>query len=359
MSRYPATLVLSLIIVIISTNSAHACLEWGVPTIRGHLPLDDHFEEVSGADTSQFGKVFHISEAKKKLRLYITDKNGKDAQKVLIYKPGKNKVMLTEDIEDISVGSCFELKHEKLKQGNNSCIFMADIGGGKRKARNQIVITIVKDKMKYLSTEEALKVLTVRYPNGESYDAEAMAIHPVTGDIYILTKELYLDRDENHDDSFAKPAKLFKLNKHDWTNYSNGGDSTLNFIGLIDFSTISRKMKKDYLSQAVTAMDISSDGKKLVVSTYRDLFELHVDLAKVIGQEDLNQVLLNEKYTRIELSRSEENLSKSTRLLQQESIFYEQSLNKTNIYYSSEFKKTDFDYNISPLMAVECLSELY
>ena len=199
-----------------------------------------------------------------------------------------------------------------------SCIFLADIGDNLAK-RSEIHILITPEA-ELFSEAVSPKVLTLRYPDG-SHDAEAFAVHP-NGDLYILTKEVFPIK--------TPPANLYRLKKHIWGN--NADSYTLELVASIDVRALSGS-SVEVLSHIVTSMDISADGKRLLLLTYGEVFELQKDLATLSTLTTLFDI----PFKKIEV----------VTLLQQESISY--TAKGYGFIYSAEARG-----QASPLLEVIC-----
>ncbi len=102
----------------------------------------------------------------------------------------------------------------------------------------------------------------LRYPD-KAHDAESLAVHP-DGTVFILTK--------------GDIPQLFRLRKDQWMN-SNGKLQTLELVTPIDFEKLGGAAAA-MDGRLPTAMDISPDGKRILVLTYRNVFELLLDLSQ-------------------------------------------------------------------------------
>ena len=94
---------------------------------------------------------------------------------------------------------------------------------------------------------EALKL---RFPDG-SHNAEALAVHPTTGDLYVITKD-------------AQAARVYKAAAP----LDASKATTMIQVGTIRLGAGSRGLEQ------VTGADISSDGRRAVLSTYAQGYEL-------------------------------------------------------------------------------------
>ena len=202
------------------------------------------------------------------------------------------------------------------------------------------------EKKAYQVNETPLKILNFKYPGNENHDAEALAIHPETGDIFVITKVLVRQTDEDDKDtSYSGPSKVFKLAKNQWAKLS-AEDPVMTYVGQIDLDPLARLgVKKRYMHQAITGLDISEDGKKFILLTYRDLFEVSLDLSSA-DKNDLAKLELGKNVSRIEIEKPE-------RLIQQEAVAYTA---EGDIIYTTEILKGEYDdENFAPnIMSVGC-----
>ena len=89
-----------------------------------------------------------------------------------------------EDLEALDVGPCLRAEKDGSFEG---CVYLGDIGDNNYE-RNNTKIFIVAEKKSYDGGSVKYKLqLNVRYEDGH-HNAEAMMVHPKTGDIYIITK---------------------------------------------------------------------------------------------------------------------------------------------------------------------------
>jgi hypothetical protein len=95
-------------------------------------------------------------------------------------------------------------------------------------------------------------VFRLRYPDG-SHNAEALAVHPTTGDLYVITKD-------------AQSARVFKTAAP----LDASTVATMVLLGNIRLGTGPRGLEQ------VTGADISPDGRRVALSTYSRGYELEV-----------------------------------------------------------------------------------
>lgn len=136
-------------------------------------------------------------------------------------------------------------------------VYIGEIGDNERKREHRSVYRVREpritedaknsSKKKPLETENA-EVIKFTYPDTK-HDAEALLVHPVLGDIYIVTKR------------FDGPAGIYKI-KPDFS----GAVSKVQKIGELALPAVPNGF--------VTGGDISPDGKRLAVCDYFAGYEL-------------------------------------------------------------------------------------
>ncbi len=146
-----------------------------------------------------------------------------------------------------------------IKNESGECfLYIGDIGDNERK-HESLTVYLVKEptvsdadknsnRKKPLSTEPS-DAIKIQYPESR-YDAETLLVHPQSGDIYILTKRL---RDK---------AAVYKLSK----NYNS--EKTNRLEKITDFTVPSVPFG------FLTGGDISSDGKRVIISDYLAAYEI-------------------------------------------------------------------------------------
>jgi hypothetical protein len=159
--------------------------------------------------------------------LYLIDTQGK-------FK--KNLPLLgavNRDWEDIAIGPG--------PIENRNYIYLADIGDNLAQYKEYYIHRFLEPENSHTQIN-AYETITFKYPNNESYDAETLLIDPTTKDLYIITK-----REFN--------VRVYRLPFPQSTN------STIeaNFLGTIPYFQI-------------TAGDISSDGKEILLKNYIAVF---------------------------------------------------------------------------------------
>jgi hypothetical protein len=222
--------------------------------------LDPVINEASGiAVSARYGnRLYHVNDSGDRGRFFITNLTGADAQSVRV--PGFNPV----DVEDLSIGPCGQ---------PTDCLFLADIGDNNRK-RPWIEIVVVRELQDFPAEVRALARLRLRYPDG-AYDAESLAVHP-DGTLYLLTKQGQGNK--------GRPGtpRLYKLPPTWWTNPR--GPQTLDYVTEIDLEKLAPNVPPS--ARLPTAMNISRDGKRVLILFYIDAVELAVDFSQPIPTAD-------------------------------------------------------------------------
>lgn len=143
---------------------------------------------------------------------------------------------------------------------NKSYLYVGDIGDNEMK-RGSVVIyrfqePTVSDTGTPTTKDNATPttradVLTLTYPDG-SHDAEALLIHPNSGNLFIITKVF-----EGSSQVFRAKAPL-----------EDGTTTTMTQVGQIRVG--------DGIPNAITAGDISPNARRVGIVTYVDSFELRL-----------------------------------------------------------------------------------
>jgi hypothetical protein len=167
------------------------------------------------------------------------------------------------DWEDMAIGPG--------PQRGRSYLYIGDIGDNLKK-RNQIIVYRVaeplitpNDSSSTVRTPrrtEAADVIRLKYPDGK-YDAETLLIHPLTGDIYVITK------------ASGAAARVYKLK----SSAPKSAVSTLSYVGEFRFPNL-------FLG-FVTGGDISPDGRRVVICDYLGACELILPDKKGIAFDEI------------------------------------------------------------------------
>lgn len=163
-----------------------------------------------------------------------------------------------------------------VKNGSGECrLFIGDIGRGSSK-RTLSHIYIVREPVvgaggkRRRSTEQALTV-RFRFP-GKAEDAEALLVHPGTLDIYVLSK------------SFTGPSIVFRIARSRYEAKKPG---------VIEAEKVGSVILPAVPNGFVTAGDISSDGRRVILADYFNGYELVLPR----GETDFDRIWSEELQT--------------------------------------------------------------
>jgi hypothetical protein len=184
---------------------------------------DDRIKESSGIETSV--RFRHI--------LYTHNDSGDDARFFAVGPKGKTRAVYTLD----GAGSW---DWEDMAAGPNSTLWFGDIGANQL-GREYISVFKVKEPTKLQDRNIGWTRYDFVYDDGQSHNAEALLVNPVTGALYVVTKA------ENGAGVYRASLPL-----------STTRDNTLNRIA-------SAPVK-------VTAGDFSASGKRVVLRNYGSAF---------------------------------------------------------------------------------------
>lgn len=267
MTHSPKLVLLAILAALPSPALAQLCQEWDAPQQAGMFDTD-LIPEASGIAASQFyaGRFYHNNDSGDGPYFYVTGMDGSGTKRVSIsgFEPS--------DVEDIALGSC---------SGALSCIYVADIGDN-AEAREGVSIVQIAESDRfgtrgggdYSSAKIApLRITKARYPDGP-HNAESIAIHP-NGDLYLITKEGGFLAGE------SAPAAIFTLSAQQLA-VDNGAIQTFTLVGSLDLPNfIAQDPAEITNNQVATGMDISADGRRVLIVTYRHMLEWDQDLSEL------------------------------------------------------------------------------
>lgn len=210
------------------------CRSWVGAEVVGRLERAG-LDEVSGAAASLAvpGLYWVLSDAGGAV-VYAIWEDGSDLGLVDVDGAGN------DDWEDLALGPC----------GDDACacLYAADIGGGSTGARADGVVWRFEEPQGDDVNVGPARALRFTYPDG-AHDAEALLVHPVTGEVVILTKSA-ITGVYTFPDVPATPV---------------AGGVVLEHVGDIDLSLLGAA------DPAVTAADVSALGERVVLRTDADL----------------------------------------------------------------------------------------
>lgn len=308
-------LILAGIFLCSSTVYANVCTKWSELQKVGLLD-QKLLKEVSGLAVSrQFpDRLYHHNDSGDVGKFYVTTLSGANLREVQFTT---DKV---RDVEDMSVGPC----------EHGQCIFLGDIGDNKV-SRPFIDVWMIPESETLSDVLTNARKVKLLYPD-DSHNAESMAVHPQTGDVYILTKEA-----DEKGERRSYPAKLYRAKQSELSKPA----VTLELIGAIDLPWINYNF--GLFGGMATSMDFSPNGKNLLVVTYENVME--ISLEKILN-ESLQSRLWKE-------SKDYKVLNLRDRFTQLEAAGY--SADGNSIYFESEFKPKYGDKDLG-IYRVDCIS---
>jgi len=292
--------LIQLTILLVVQTAGMSLFQWGNGVEVGFLDPVINEASVLAVSSRYPNRLYHINDSGDTGRFFVTDASGANAQSVRI--PGFNPV----DVEDLSIGPCGR---------PGECLFLADIGDNNRK-RSGIEIVVVEEREDFPATVPALARIRLRYPD-RAHDAESLAVHP-DGTLYLMTKES-AGRDNR---ARAGKPRLYRLAPDRWR--TPGGLQTLEHVVDIDLAKLLPSAAVS--ARLPTAMDISRDGKRVLILAYIDALELALDFSQPMPPVDSWRE--GRDYQRIPL----------TNLEQQEAIAYMPDGNA--FLYDSEMQRS-------------------
>ncbi len=245
-------------------------------------------------------RIYHVNDSGDGPNFYVSKSDGSDFKTISIAN------FAPQDVEALALGSF---------GGKPNFLFIGDIGDNPE-MRSGISVVVVEEpaKLATITTLTPAAIITLRYPD-RPHNAEAMAVHP-NGDLYILTKEMKTVTKQ------PMAAQLFRLARTEMSTNTKG-PKTLEKIAEFDLPTL--LADQDIWGRIVTGLDISPDGKRVLIMTYSLILELQMDLADKVKPSD--RWILGTDYVRIATEK----------LPQQEATAY--GADGQTIYYNSEADK--------------------
>ncbi len=147
------------------------------------------------------------------------------------------------DWEDVAVGPC----------PSGSCVYLGDIGDNDRSRAEYAVYRVAEPAQPTANATLTFERFAFRYPGNARHNAESLAVHPLTGRVYVITKE-----------DLGVISQVFRFPEPMST------DSTATLVKVSDLSV------PVGLDSQVTAADIDPCGKALLVRLYNRLVELRL-----------------------------------------------------------------------------------
>ena len=200
-------------------------------------------------DDKQLDEVSGVAVVRSKPGLFWMNNDSGDTPRLFAVNR-KGKIALTVNLEGATAFDWEDL------EAQGKWVYAGDIGDNLT-LRSNIQIYRFREPKRWKSDELTLgrkdwQLTTLRFPDGP-HNSESLAVAP-DGRMLLVTKE------ENGVSGF------FVLN----SSWKNGTNATLSKIASYKFGGA------DQFSRLTTGADFSPDGRKLVVTTYADLYEFRL-----------------------------------------------------------------------------------
>lgn len=145
------------------------------------------------------------------------------------------------------------------KEGTTDHVYIADIGD-EQHARTEVAIyRVAEPTIPTTGTGQhgslAADRLKLQFPGGEQNDAASMFVDPLTGDIYVISRD-----EQTQEAAYRIPAYLYKLTKPSATDWTSGATQTLTKVGEVNFS-------EGTPDTSPVAADVSDDGLTVVLKS--------------------------------------------------------------------------------------------
>jgi len=152
------------------------CNAYGAPSARG--PIPEALTELSGiaASRAQPGIYYVHNDSGDSPRIFALDATGSEVGQLCLAE-ARNV-----DWEDIEVGPC----------PSGSCIYVADIGDNHRERQGYGIYRVPEPRVVPWPTTGGASVTFEHHPftyGDGPHDAEALLVHPITGRVYVITKD--------------------------------------------------------------------------------------------------------------------------------------------------------------------------
>jgi hypothetical protein len=214
---------------------AEASRSFGAPKLLTQIK-DERVNESSGiAPSHRDGSYYTHNDSGDKPRFFRFNREGKILG---VYDVSNAKAFDWEDMAS-------------AKYGDRLYLYFGDIGDN-RGARKNIVVYRVPEPSGGSKSVTADRTYTLTYPDG-AHNAEALLVHPETGDLTIITK------------TAKKPSQVFWLK-----NPKRSGSFRVTEIGSIEVGGGFDQAK------LITGGAYSPDGKHVVLRTYLGAYEFAV-----------------------------------------------------------------------------------
>jgi hypothetical protein len=150
------------------------CTRWSAPRDAGTIP--SVLDELSGLVTSrsQPGVIYAHNDSGDSARFFALSTTTAQVLETFTLTGAT-----ANDWEDITIGPC----------GAETCVYLGDIGDNALVRTDYAVYRVVEPHVTSGTTPVTWERLPFQYPSGAKHNAESMFMHPLSGTLYIVTKE--------------------------------------------------------------------------------------------------------------------------------------------------------------------------
>ena len=224
-------------------TSCTACEGYGAAAAIGRV-ASNVLDEISGLAASRAhpGVLYAHNDSGDRARFFAIDEGG-----TLLGTFNVTNASAC-DWEDMALGPC----------PTGTCVFLAEIGDNNDCVRNA-TYTIYRVEEPEVSVGSPVGTQSViatafpfKYPDGLRRNAETLLVHPVTGDLYVVSK------------SSTDPSRVYRFPNP----MTPGQVATLEEIGQVSYPTGAKE---------TTGGDIHPCGGRVLLRTYTHAWELRVD----------------------------------------------------------------------------------
>lgn len=158
---------------VVDAGPSCPCVQWGNPRNAGLVT--DPLVELSGlvASRAQPGVLYAHNDSGDTARFFAIGADARLLQTFTLDGATAN------DWEDIALGPC----------PSGTCVYLGDIGDNLRIRTNYAIFRVPEPQVTSGTTSVPWERFAYEYPSAARHNAEAIFMHPVTGRLYLVTKE--------------------------------------------------------------------------------------------------------------------------------------------------------------------------
>jgi hypothetical protein len=238
------------------------CAQWGNPRVAGPLG-DAELVELSGlvASRSQPGVLYAHNDSGDSARFFALSTTGAALARFTL------SGATARDWEDIALGPC----------DAGACVWLGDIGDNAFVRTDYAVFRVVEPQVPPDggTVDVAWERFAYEFPDGEKHNAESLFAHPVTGRLYLVTKEN------------LGPSQVYRFPEP----LNAQGVNVLDYVTTLSVPTA--------VDGRLTAADVSPCGDSILLRLYNRLVELKLpagetNFERIFGATPVDVPVANE-----------------------------------------------------------------